>query len=66
MYFGKEICHFGVYSEENARPGKTDLLHFLASRAEGNIIIYYIGSTVSVQGRMCVFWIGNMSFCGVF
>ncbi len=41
-YFGVpqgEICHFGVYSEENARPGKTDLLHFLASRAEGNIVI---------------------------
>ena len=54
------MCHFGVYSEENAKGGKRELLHFLASRAEGNIVIQYIWSTVSVQSRMGVFWVGNM------
>ena len=92
MYFGEEICHFGVYSEENVKGGDLgvtalfglargrkysnlvhlehyvstgqdvcilerkyvilgcilrrmsrgviwELLHFLASRAEGNIVI---------------------------
>ena len=66
MYFGEEICHFEVYSEESVNPGKRELLHFLASRAEGNIVIQYIWSIVSVQSRMGVFWIGNMSFWGVF
>ena len=65
MYFGKEMYHFGSYSEENARRGKRDLLHFLASRAEGNIVIQYIWSTVSVQRRMSVFWRGNVSFWSV-
>ena len=39
MYFGCEMCHFGVSSEQDAGQGKRELLHFLASRAEGNIVI---------------------------
>ena len=66
VYFGMEMYHFGVYSEHNAKRGKRELLHFLASRAEGNIVISYIWSTVSVQTRMSVFWIGNVSSLDVF
>ena len=38
----------------------------LASRAEGNIVKQYTWSAVSVQNRLGVFWIGNMSIWGVF
>ena len=68
MYFGKEMCHFGMYSEhseQNAIGGKTvnTVLVGLARRRKYSNLVHL---EQCVRNRMGVFWIGNMSFWGVF